>query len=68
MTRPDAALHLEVLNGVDVVLGALDLVRMPAVAVVGLDAFVWLEEVRQTGGEDLDVGPRPGGVRALYPH
>jgi hypothetical protein len=68
VTRPDAALHLEVLDGVVVVLGALDLVRVPAVAVVGLDAFIWLEEVRQTGGEDLDVGPRPGGVRALDPH
>ncbi len=49
-------------------LGALDLVRVPTVAVVGLNAFVWLEEVRQTGGEDLDVRPRPGGVRALDPH
>jgi hypothetical protein len=66
--RPDAALHLEVLDGVDVVLGALDLVHVPAVAAVGLDTFVWLEEVRQTGGEDLDVGPRPGRVRALDPH
>ncbi len=68
MTHPDAALHLEVLDGVDDVLGALDFVRMPAVALVGLDAFLWLEEVCQTEGEDLDVGPRPGGVRALYPH
>ncbi len=68
MTRPDAALHLEVLDGVDVVLGALDLVRVPAVAVISLDAFVWLKEVRQTGGEDLDVGPRPGRVQALEPH
>ncbi len=51
-----------------VVLGALDLVRVSAVAVVGLDAFVWLEEVRQTGGKDLDVGPRPGGVRTLDSH
>ncbi len=66
--RPDAALHLEVLDGVDVILGALDFVRMAALAVAGLDAFVWLEEVCQTGGEDLDVGPRPGGVRALDPH
>ncbi len=65
---PDVALHLEVLNGVDVVLGALDLVRVPAVAVVGLDAFLWLKEVHQTGGEDLDVGPRPGGVQTLDPH
>jgi hypothetical protein len=68
MMRPDAALHLKVLDGVDVVLGALDLVRVPAVAIVGLDAFVWLEEVRQTGGKDLDVGPHPGKVRALDPH
>ncbi len=41
---------------------------MPAVAVVGLNTFVWLEEVRQTGGEDLDVGPCPGRVRTLDPH
>jgi hypothetical protein len=68
VTCPDAALHLEVFDGVDVVLGALDFVRMPAVAVVSLDAFVWLEEVCQTGGEDLDVGPRPGGVWALDSH
>ncbi len=47
---PDVALHLEVLDGVDVVLGALDLVRVPAVAAIGLNAFVWLEEVHQTGG------------------
>jgi hypothetical protein len=64
----DAALHLEVLNGVDIILGALDLVRVPMVAVISLDAFVWLKEVRQTGGEDLDVGPHPGGVRALDSH
>ncbi len=56
------------LTGIDVVLGALDFVRLPAVAVVGLDAFVWLKEVCQTGGEDLDVGPRPGGARALDPN
>ncbi len=41
---------------------------MPVVAVVGLDAFVWLEEVRQTRGEDLDVGPHPSRVRALDSH
>jgi hypothetical protein len=41
---------------------------VPAVVVVGLDAFVWLKGVRQTGGEDLDVGPCPGGVQALDPH
>ncbi len=41
---------------------------MPAVAVVGLDAFVWLKEVHQTGGEDFDVGPCPGGVWALDLH
>ncbi len=68
MTCPDGALHLEVLDEVDVVLGALDFVRMPAVAVVNLDGFVWLEEVCQTGGEDFDVRPRPGGVQALESH
>ncbi len=68
MTCSEVALHLRVLNGVDIVLGALDLVRVPALAVVGLDAFVWLEVVRQIGGEDLDVRPRPGRVWALDPH
>ncbi len=68
VTCPDVALHLEVLDGVDVVLGALDLVRVPLVAVVGLNASIWLEEVRQTGGEDLDVGPCLGRVWALDPH
>ena len=41
---------------------------MPAVAVVGLDALARLEKVRQARGEDLDVRPCPGGVRALNPH
>ncbi len=61
--RPDVALHLEVLNRVDVIFGALDLVHVPVVAIVGLNTFVWLEEVRQTGGEDLDVRPCPSRVR-----
>ena len=52
VTRPDAPLHLEVLGGVGVVLGALHLVRVPAVAVVGLDSLAGLEEVRENGGED----------------
>ncbi len=47
--RPDATLHLDVLDGVDVVLGALDLVRVSAVAVVGLNAFARLEEVCEAG-------------------
>ena len=67
VTRPDTTLHLEVLDGVYVVLGALDLVRVSAVAVVGLDSFARLEEVREAGGEDLDVRTRTGGVRALDP-
>ncbi len=65
MTRPNATLHLEVLDRVDVIFGALDLVRVSAVAVVGLNAFARLEEVREARGEDLDVGPRTGRVRAL---
>ncbi len=68
VARPDAALHLEVLGGVNVVLGALDLFCVPAVAVVGLDALARLEKVRQARGEDLDVWPRPGRVRALNPN
>ena len=57
VTCPDAPLHLEVLGGVGVVLGALHLVRVPTVAVVGLDSLAGLEEVRENGGEDLDVRP-----------
>ncbi len=56
VTRPDATLHLEVLDGVDVVLGAVDLVHVSAVTVVGLDALTQLEEVcEEAGSEDLDV-------------
>ena len=68
VARPDAALHLEVLGGVDVVLGALDLVRVPAVAIVGLDSLAGLEEVRENGGEDLDVRPLTGRVGSLDPY
>jgi hypothetical protein len=68
VVRPDAALHLEVLGGIHVVLGALDLVRMLAVAIVSLNALARLKKVCQVRGEDLDVRPRTGGVRALDPH
>ena len=42
--RPDTALHLEVLLGVGHVHGALDLVWMPTVAVVGLYVLAWLKK------------------------
>jgi hypothetical protein len=67
VTCPDATLHLEVLNRVNIILGTLDLVHVSAIAVISLDTFAWLEEVHEAGGEDLDVGPCTGGVRALYP-
>ena len=44
VTQPDTALHLEVLWGVGHVHGALDLVWMPTVAVVGLYLLAWLKK------------------------
>ena len=64
----DLPLHCQVRDGVDVVLGALDLVGVPAVAVVGLDALAGLEEVREDGVKYLDVGPLTGGVGSLDPN
>ena len=40
--HPDMALHLVVLDGVGIDLGALDIVNMPAVTIVGLDMLARL--------------------------
>ena len=40
---------------------------MPTVAVIGLDAFIPLEEVGEDGIKNLDVRPLAGGVRTLNP-
>jgi hypothetical protein len=43
--RPCRTLHAEVLGRVAVIVGSLDLVGVPHVAVVGLNALPWLETV-----------------------
>ncbi len=47
VTRPRHRLHLEILGGVAIVVGALDLVGVPHVAIVGLDAFARQEVARE---------------------
>ncbi len=62
VARPGSGLHPEVLGGIAIILGALDLVRTANVAVVGLDALARLKRVRQLVVKNLDVCPLPGGV------
>jgi hypothetical protein len=46
VTHPDAGLHLEVLDGVDNVLGALDFVRMPSTICSreNFEFFLWASQ------------------------
>ena len=67
VARPCRRLHREILSAITVVEGALDLVRVPHVAVVGLDSFAWQEVAGKGVQEDLDVRPGAGGVRPLHP-
>ena len=62
VSRPYARLHAKILGGVAIVVGALDLVGVPHVAVVGFDPLAWLEKVGEFVHEDLDVRPGAGGV------
>jgi hypothetical protein len=66
--RPDLTLHRKVLCQVCIVLRALDLVGVPAVAIVGLGSFVGLEKMAKDLVKTLDVGVRTGRVRTLDPH
>ena len=65
--RPHPCLHRQLLGRGDVVDGALDLVGVPTVAVIGLDSFVPLEEVGEDGIKNLDVRLLASGVRTLNP-
>ncbi len=46
VARPFHTLHPKVLHQVVVVVGALNLIGVPHVAIVGLDAFAWLQTVQ----------------------
>jgi hypothetical protein len=46
LARPCCTLHPKVLRRVAVIVGALDLINVPHVAVVCLDAFAWLQTVQ----------------------
>ena len=65
--RPCRRLHREILSAITVVEGALDLVRVPHVAVVGFHALARQEVAGEGVQEDLDVRPGAGGIRPLYP-
>ncbi len=51
----------------DVIVWALNLVGVPAVAVISLDTFISLEEVGEDGIKNLDVRPLAYGVQSLNP-
>ncbi len=63
MPRPHPCLHRQLLSRGNVVEWALDLVGVPMIPIVGLDALVPCEVLGEDRGEDLDVGPLPIGYR-----
>jgi hypothetical protein len=67
---PCLHLHLncKLLGGGNVILGALDLVGMPMVAIFFLDLLVLLEEVGEDGIKNFDVRPCASEVQTLNPH
>ncbi len=68
VARPCRRLHPEISPGITVVVGALDLVRVPHVAVVGLNAFARQEAAGKGVEEDLDVRPGTSRVRPFHPN
>jgi hypothetical protein len=68
VARPCCRLHPKISPGITVVVGALDLVGVPHVAIVGLNAFAWQEVAGKGVEEDLDVRPGTGGVRPFHPN
>ena len=54
--------------GVAVVVWTFHLVRAANIAVVGLNALAWLEEVGKDVVKDLDVRPSAGRVGSRDPH
>jgi hypothetical protein len=68
VARPRHQLHPEISPGITVIVEALDLVGVPHVAVVSLNAFAWQEVAGEGVEEDLDVRPGTGGVRPFHPN
>ncbi len=68
MPGPHPALHCQNLHRIRVVCWALDLVRVPAVADVGLHALARLKEVGEDFVENNNIGVLARGVRTLDPH
>ncbi len=67
VAQPCRRLHLKILGGIAIIVEALDLVRVPHVAVVSLVAFARQEVACEGVEEDLEVRPGAGGVRPLHP-
>jgi hypothetical protein len=65
--RPHPCLHRQLLGRGNVVEWALDLVGVPTIPIVGLNALVLREVLGEDGGEDLDVRPLPSWVWTLNP-
>jgi hypothetical protein len=68
VARPRRRLHPKISPGITVVVGALDLVGVPHVAVVGLNAFTRQAVAGEGVEEDLDVRPGTGGIRPFHPN
>jgi hypothetical protein len=64
---PDLHLHHQLLGRGDVIIGALDLVSMPAIAIVGLNVIIPLNEVGEDSIKNLEVWPRANWVQTLNP-
>jgi hypothetical protein len=67
MPCPHPCLNCQLLGVDDVILWAINLVGVPAVAVVGLNSLVSLKEVGKEGIENIDAQLLASGVRALNP-
>jgi hypothetical protein len=68
VARPRRQLHPEISPRITVVVGALDLVAVPHVAIVSLNTFARQEVAGEGVEEDLDVRPGTGGVRPFHPN
>ncbi len=67
VARPRCRQHPKIRCRVAVLVGALDLVGVPHIAVVGLNVFAWREGVHKGVHKNLDIRPRAGGVWPLDP-
>jgi hypothetical protein len=68
VARPHAGLHLEVLLGIAVVIGALYFICVPHVPVVGLYTLPGLEAMGLLVQKNLQIIPLTGGVGSTDPH